>query len=141
MTLSVPVFFERGFSSQFSRTAARPREGVLSIGLKKSYHHREEIFFEGDLKKTVYQIESGAVCLYKTMIDGRRQIFDFASEGDLIGLGGGDEYSHSAQAIGAADLKCIPFSTLHQIASRDRALHSSFIRSSPLNSTQLATCC
>ena len=60
---------------------------------------REHIFFDGDPKDYVYQVEKGAVCLYKTLPDGRRQIVDFAYPGDLIGLSTLTSHVFSAQAI------------------------------------------
>jgi CRP/FNR family transcriptional regulator, anaerobic regulatory protein len=119
MTLSVSAFSGHSLSNKHTPIPPSLYDNVLNVGLAKSYGHRQEIFFEGDPKKTVYRIESGAVCLYKTTIDGRRQIFDFASQGDLIGLGAADTYSHGAQAIGITYVKCIPRSTLHQFATRD----------------------
>jgi CRP/FNR family transcriptional regulator len=83
------------------------------------YLPKQDIFFEGDAKQYIYRVESGAVCLYKTMADGRRQIFDFAFPGDLIGLGASSTYSSSAQAIGSASLKSIPLARLYQLAAKD----------------------
>jgi CRP/FNR family transcriptional regulator, anaerobic regulatory protein len=122
MGLQVPVFSEYNPGSELSRLAPWQCDSVLGAGVAKCYQHRQEIFFEGDLKRTIYQIESGAVCLYKTTIDGRRQIFNFAFQGDLIGLGAADEYSHSAQAMGTTYLKCIAIATLNQLAIRDSSV-------------------
>ncbi len=80
---------------------------------------REHVFFEGDRKDQVHQVESGAVCLYKTLSDGRRQILDFAYPGDLIGLGSGDEHSYGAQAIMLTRLHAIPANRLHEMACAD----------------------
>jgi CRP/FNR family transcriptional regulator len=80
---------------------------------------REHVFFEGDPKDHVYQVERGTVCLYKTLPDGRRQIVDFAYPGDLIGLGGPGEHVFSAQGITLARLRCLPAGLLHELALRD----------------------
>jgi CRP/FNR family transcriptional regulator len=56
------------------------------------------------------------------MSNGRRQIFDFAFPGDLIGLGASAFYSCGAQAIGSVQLKSIPLSRLYELASRDPGL-------------------
>jgi CRP/FNR family transcriptional regulator, anaerobic regulatory protein len=119
MTLSVSVVSEQSVSNKLTPVPSSLYDNTLNVGLAKSYQHRQEIFFEGDPKRTVYQIESGTVCLYKTMMDGRRQIFDFASQGDLIGLGASNAHSHGAQSIGITSVKCIPRSALHQLAARD----------------------
>ncbi len=80
---------------------------------------REHIFFEGDPKDHVYQVEKGTVCLYKTLPDGRRQIVDFAYPGDLIGLGAPGDHVFSAQAIALTRLRCLPAGLLHEIARHD----------------------
>lgn len=80
---------------------------------------REHIFFEGDVKDHVYQVEKGTVCLYKTLPDGRRQIVDFAYPGDFIGLGEPGEHVFSAQAITLTRLRCLPGGLLHEVARHD----------------------
>jgi len=80
---------------------------------------REHIFFEGDPKDHIYQIEKGTVCLYKTLPDGRRQIVDFAYQGDLIGLGSPGDHVFSAQAITLTRLRCLPAGLLHEVALHD----------------------
>ncbi len=70
----------------------------------------------------VYRIESGAVCLYKIMGDGRRQVLDFAYAGDFIGLGSQDEHALNAQALEPTRLKCLPVATLARMADRDPRL-------------------
>ncbi len=111
--------------SQYSDKATLGRvtplicESVLPGGVSKAYAPKQDIFYEGDEKRSVYQIEAGAVCLYKMTADGRRQIFDFAFAGDIIGLGASDVYACSAQTVGATLLKSVPFSRLNQLASQD----------------------
>jgi CRP-like cAMP-binding protein len=82
-------------------------------------HGREHVFFEGDAKDHIYQVEKGTVCLYKTLPDGRRQIVDFAYPGDLIGLGAPGEHVFSAQAITLTRLRCMPANMLHELAQHD----------------------
>jgi len=77
---------------------------------------REHVFFEGDPKDHIYQVEKGTVCLYKTLPDGRRQIVDFAYPGDFIGLGAPGEHVFSVQAITLTRLRCLPAGLLHEIA-------------------------
>src|SRR5262249_18763068 len=98
---TVPFFSDRAKLSQNSRPIS---SDMLSGAMSKAYAPRQEVFYEGDAKRNIYQIEAGAVCLYKTMADGRRQIFDFAFPGDVIGLGASDIYSCSAQTVGPASL-------------------------------------
>ncbi|MGI9404100.1 MAG: helix-turn-helix domain-containing protein [Hyphomicrobium sp.] len=80
---------------------------------------REHIFFDGDPKDRIYKVEKGAVCLYKTLPDGRRQIVDFAYPGDLIGLSTLETHVFSAQAIALTRLRCLPVGLLDEMARND----------------------
>lgn len=59
----------------------------------------ETLVREGDAAGQVYNITSGSVRVYKLMADGRRQIIGFLFPGDFLGLGSGDEYAFSAEAL------------------------------------------
>jgi CRP/FNR family transcriptional regulator len=101
MNHSLPVASQYNGEAKLGR-APLICESVLSGAMSKSYTPKQDIFCEGDLRRSVYRVESGAVCLHKCMADGNRQIFDFAFPGDLIGIGASNTYSCSAQAIGTA---------------------------------------
>jgi CRP/FNR family transcriptional regulator len=73
---------------------------------------------EGDAKTHIYKVASGAVCLYKVLADGRRQIIEFALEGDVIGLGSAPVETCNAQAIVSTRLKCLPLAVLLKAALR-----------------------
>lgn len=59
----------------------------------------EHLFFQGDQPTGVFQIVSGTVIVYKLMTDGRRQIQDFASNGDFLALTFADVQDLSAEAL------------------------------------------
>jgi CRP/FNR family transcriptional regulator, anaerobic regulatory protein len=83
---------------------------------------KEFVFAEGDPATHLYQVETGAVALYKVLCDGRRQVLGFAYPGDFIGLGAQGEYVINAQAIKPTRLRCLPLSALSQIARQDPRL-------------------
>ena len=83
---------------------------------------KELVFAEGDPTTHIYKIETGAVCLYKVLSDGRRQVLGFAYPGDLIGLGAQGEHFMNAQAMKPTRLRSLPISILKQIASQDPRL-------------------
>jgi len=98
---------------------ARTVDQRLKAAAPRVLQAREHVFFEGDSKDHVYLVEKGTVCLYKTLLDGRRQIVDFAYPGDLIGLGAPGDHVFSAQAITLARLRCLPAGLLHEMALHD----------------------
>jgi CRP/FNR family transcriptional regulator len=83
---------------------------------------KEFVFAEGDPATHLYQVETGAVALYKVLCDGRRQVLGFAYPGDFIGLGAQAEYVINAQAMKPTRLRCLPLSALSQIARQDPRL-------------------
>ncbi len=57
------------------------------------------VFFEGDDANQIYQIVEGAVMLYKLLPDGRRQVVELLSAGDLFGLTTADLHDCSAETL------------------------------------------
>ncbi len=85
----------------------------------KSLQARDHLFFEGDKRSHTYLVEKGSVCLYKTLPDGRRQIFGFAYAGDFVSLDCIEVHSYSAQALGLTRLRCLPAQVLKDIGRSD----------------------
>ena len=94
----------------------------LASGSVRLLKSREHVFAAGDKRTHLYRVESGTVCLYKIMSDGRRQVLDFAYAGDFIGLGCQAEHTLSAQVLEPTRLKCLPVATLARINERDPRL-------------------
>jgi len=115
--------------SRFARSPAivvgiNPRPAAtFEQSLAQSWLRRVEtkgfVFSEGDPATHVYQVETGAVALYKVFTDGRRQIVGFAYPGNFIGLGVHGEHPMHAQAIKPTRLRCLPVAALRQFAARD----------------------
>jgi CRP/FNR family transcriptional regulator len=68
----------------------------------------EILFQEGDARTHVYRVESGALCLYRSLSDGSRDVLEFAFPGDLVGLGYLDSHVSAAQATMITSLSCLP---------------------------------
>ena len=115
-----------------SRTAFTPYHGCTHAPVTLYDHMdraplrgveaKDHIFTEGDPKSHVYQVVTGAVCLYKVLPDGRRQVIDFAYGGDIIGLGLGAHELYNAQATVATRVRCLPIAALQGIARQDPAI-------------------
>jgi len=91
----------------------------LSRAPLRGIEAKDHVFSEGDPKSHVYQVVTGAVCLYKVLPDGRRQVIDFAYGGDIISLGLGRFETCNAQATVATRVRCLPLAALSGLARRD----------------------
>lgn len=83
-------------------------------GVRMTYDRDEEIFGEGEPSRHVYRVVSGAVRTYRMLSDGRRQIVEFHTTGDVFGLDGEKTHALGAEAVGATTL---------QVMRRDAFLH------------------
>ena len=76
----------------------------------------ETLFFEGDAAEFFFEIIVGTVRCCGLTQDGRRQIYRFAAEGEMLGLGGEESYSFSAEAVTEVVVR------RHRLASLDAAM-------------------
>ena len=81
-------------------------ERLVGIGITIQAAPRQTIVLEGDPCSHCFRVLTGAVCLYKSTIDGRRQLIDFLVAGDCFGLLG-VRYTYSVEAITLSTL--VPF--------------------------------
>lgn len=91
-------------------------------GATRIVDRKEHIFFEGDTVSHIFKVEAGHVCIYRLLVDGRRQVIDFAFPGDFIGLGASDKYTLNAQATEKTRLRCLPVSELRNVVSENPKL-------------------
>jgi CRP-like cAMP-binding protein len=92
------------------------RAPVRSIGAK------EHVFTQGDHRSHLYRVEAGAICLYKVLSDGRRQVIGFAYPGDWLGLGPAGAHKHNAQTTRPSRLRCLPWKSIECAARQNPAL-------------------
>jgi CRP/FNR family transcriptional regulator len=120
-TLSLrPTPAARPVGTNHEQPLALPQGSLRLVAAK------ELVFVEGDPITHVFRVETGAIALYRVLLDGRRQIVGFAYPGDLIGLGaqpgalGG--HAMNAQAMQPTRLRCVPMAALYRSAAKDPAL-------------------
>ncbi len=101
--------------------------GVVRPALKSIPAH-DHIFFEGDNRDSIYVVESGWVKLYRTLVDGQRQIVGFANTGSVLGLESDVEYSNGCEAITAVQVRAIPIGRVAEICMRDGKLAGQLLR-------------
>lgn len=68
----------------------------------------ETLFRAGEARSHVFRIETGAVCIFRTIADGTKDLHEFAFPGDLIGIGYLDHHVCDAQATMHTSLTCLP---------------------------------
>jgi CRP/FNR family transcriptional regulator len=114
---------EPAHHASVAAASTRSFEQALAGATLKRVEAKEFVFAEGDAASHVYRVETGAVALFKVLIDGRRQIVGFAYPGDLVGLGAEGEHMMNAQAIKPTRLRCLPISGLHRSVAQDPTLY------------------
>lgn len=79
----------------------------------------QSIFIEGDARTHVYVVEQGWVKLYRTLIDGQRQVVGFHDHGAILGLEGSATHFNSCEAVTAVTFRAIPIKRLAECCARD----------------------
>lgn len=80
------------------------------------------LFFEGDARSNLYVIESGWAKLYRTLVDGQRQVVGFCSTGSIMGLEGVAEHANGCEAVTPLRVRIIPLKRLAELCARDPQL-------------------
>ncbi len=97
-------------------------EDCIAAGSVRRIGAKEHLFLDGDQQSHVYLVEAGTILLYKILPDGKRQVVDIAFPGDVVGLGLSRAHSFNAQATEPTRVRCLPVSSLHQMAQRNPQL-------------------
>jgi CRP/FNR family nitrogen fixation transcriptional regulator len=77
------------------------------VALRLRFGRDEEIFGEGEASGRVYQVIEGAVRTFRMLSDGRRQIVEFHTAGDVFGLDGHATHALGAEAVGECLLQAV----------------------------------
>jgi len=107
-----------------------PRETVVSRPLRETTLTRgQTLFFEGDPALSYYEVVSGTMRCSRLSPDGRRQIFRFASAGELLGVGCVGTYGYSAEAVTEVVARRKPLSGLDAAMAADADLRQRVVQS------------
>ncbi|MBP6012123.1 MAG: helix-turn-helix domain-containing protein [Alphaproteobacteria bacterium] len=112
----------RTFPRLVQRTPGRAVEACFAEVPSRQLRANEPLFAEGDAKTGMYQVEAGAVLIYKILSDGLRQIVNFAFPGDIIGLDASHHYTYDAQTIAPTRVRSLSCATLWRRAEDDPAI-------------------
>ena len=77
---------------------------LSGLASELSAHKGQVIIDEGARADGLFNVTSGALKIYKTLSDGRRQITGFLFTGDFLGVAMNDRYPYSAEVIEPATL-------------------------------------
>ena len=78
----------------------------------------ETLWCEGEERSHIFIIRTGAVCLSRTLPNGRRIVLDFAYPGDIIGLGA-DLHPCDAHTVQLTRLEAIPAAAFNRAVAED----------------------
>ena len=101
-----------------SQSARNLGVALRMIGTMKRFPCRREIYGAGEPAKYFYQILYGAVRVYNSLDDGRRQVSGFYFTGDVFGLEDNVDHQFSAETITASSILIIKRKVLIALAAR-----------------------
>lgn len=100
----------------------------VTLPVLRTFAAHDHVFFEGDGRDCLYVVESGWVKLYRTLVDGQRQIVGFANRGSILGLESEVEYANGCEAITDVQVRAIPIARITEICLRDGKLADQLLR-------------
>ncbi len=89
--------------------------GPAHLQLTSFFAPGSEIYAQGEKAGNIYQVEFGAVRVYRLLADGRRQISAFYLSGEVFGLEADANHHFFAEAITGTSLRLYPRSKLSDI--------------------------
>jgi CRP-like cAMP-binding protein len=105
-------------------------EKVSALIYLKSFKRKKIIFLEDTPSSTVFIMKSGNVKTYKSLPDGREQIINILSPGDMLGFDSlyDDHYVSTAEAIQDTELCCIRKKDLIDLLKHNPEVGLKFIK-------------
>lgn len=97
--------YSGGYQDHAVHALHRPKVSISviasqrKIGAVVNFARGKTIFSDSEEAEYSYKVVEGAVRLSKVMLDGRRQIAEFALPGDMFGFECGDSYALTAEAV------------------------------------------
>jgi CRP-like cAMP-binding protein len=95
----------RSYTDRTAKPISRSKASISEIASQRkigavvNFARGKTIFSDGEDAEYSYKVIEGAVRLSKVMLDGRRQIAEFALPGDMFGFEYGDSYALTAEAV------------------------------------------
>jgi CRP/FNR family transcriptional regulator len=113
------------FGRQGASNAIRSGKNLQGVRAIPAHDH---LYFEGDTRDFVYVVESGWVKLYRTLIDGQRQVVGFANAGSILGLESETEHCNGCEAITPVAVRAIPIARVKEACRADAEFADQLLR-------------
>jgi CRP/FNR family transcriptional regulator, anaerobic regulatory protein len=97
-------------------------------GGRQTIPAHEHLYFEGDARDRVYVVESGWVKLYRTLVDGQRQVVGFANAGSVLGLESDAEHLNGCEAITQVTVRSFAAGAISDLCRTDPELATQIMR-------------
>jgi CRP/FNR family transcriptional regulator len=94
------------------------------VGRELHFQPRAVIFMEGDRLDWIYQVEHGAVMLYKLLPDGRRQVVEVLGPGDVFGFAADPVHDCTAETLTATRCRALDRAAFDGSATLMRRLNA-----------------
>jgi CRP/FNR family transcriptional regulator len=79
--------------------------GTNALGLPVKFEKHRPIFMAGDDAERFFEVETGAVMLYRILDDGRRQVVEIVFPGGICGLEAGSVHESCCEALMPSTLR------------------------------------
>jgi len=105
-------------------------EKISALIYLKNYKRKKIVFLEETPSHTVYIIKTGNIKTYKSLPDGREQIINILSPGDMLGFDSlyDDRYACTAEVIQDAELCCVKKQDLIELLRHNPEVGLKFIK-------------
>jgi CRP/FNR family transcriptional regulator, anaerobic regulatory protein len=82
---------------------------------RRTLNANEFLFQAGDLRKQVFRVESGAICLYEGGGSDRKSVVEFLFPGDFVGLGFLEKHGFNARALLETSVECLTLDSAAEV--------------------------
>jgi CRP/FNR family transcriptional regulator len=95
----------RGYSAvsidrhPFPAAVVQTAAGADALGLRVKHDKHRAVFMAGDDADRFFEVESGAVMLYRILDDGRRQVVEIVFPGGVCGLAAGSMHESCCETL------------------------------------------
>ena len=128
LNTATAVSYDTFNSPQPSFPANTAAPAFQAIGTVAHFGPNETVFAEGDEARYAYKVVSGAVRICKLLADGRRQITEFALDGDHFGFEWTNEHAVTAEALGPVTALRFPRARIERLEREEQGVRNSLMQ-------------